>query len=101
MSKSELVLASMLTLMVLVNIRSGKNFPLRRINKSYFPNFLKSTIFRGFQMVRTARLGLAMAPTLSLKVLTNFRLSMVTSYERISTNFNKKVKRLMEEKAAK
>ena len=36
-------------------------------------------------MVRMARLGLAMAPTLSLKVLTNFRLSLVTSYERIST----------------
>ena len=48
-------------------------------------------------MVRMARLGLAMAPTLSLKVLTNFRLSLVTSYERILTNFNKKVKRLMEE----
>ena len=27
-------------------------------------------------MVRMARLGLAMAPTLSLKVLTNFRLSL-------------------------
>jgi len=49
-------------------------------------------------MVRLARLGLAMAPTLSLKVLTNFRLSLVTSYERILTNFNKKVKRLMKEK---
>ena len=43
-------------------------------------------------MVRLARLGLAMAPTLSLKVLTNFRLSLVTSYEQILTNFNKKVK---------
>jgi len=41
-------------------------------------------------MVRMARLGLAMAPTLSLKVLTNFRLGLVTSYERILTNFNKK-----------
>ena len=39
-------------------------------------------------MVRMARLGLAMAPMLSLKVLTNFRLSLVTSYERILTNFN-------------
>ena len=29
-------------------------------------------------MVRMARLGLAMAPTLYLKVLTNFRLSLVT-----------------------
>ena len=47
-------------------------------------------------MVRMARLGLAMAPTLSLKVLTNFRLSLVTSYERILTNFNKS-KILMEE----
>ena len=36
-------------------------------------------------MVRMARLGLAMAPTLSLKVLTNFSLSLVTSHERIST----------------
>ena len=52
-------------------------------------------------MVRMARLGLAMAPTLSLKVLTNFRLSLVTSYERILTNFNKKVKRLMKEKEKK
>ena len=49
-------------------------------------------------MVRMARLGLAMAPTLALKVLTNFRLHLVSSYERILTNFNKKVKRLMEEK---
>ena len=48
-------------------------------------------------MVRMARLGLAMAPTLSLKVLTNFRLGLVTSYERILTNFNKKVKRFMKE----
>ena len=36
-------------------------------------------------MVRMARLGLAMAPTLSLKVLTNFRLALPTGYERIST----------------
>ena len=49
-------------------------------------------------MVRIARLGLAMARMLSLKVLTNFRLSLVTSYEGILTNFNKKVKRLMKEK---
>ena len=41
-------------------------------------------------MVRMARLGLAMAPTLSLKVLTNFRLAKPTIYERILTNFNKK-----------
>ena len=41
-------------------------------------------------MVSMARLGLAMAPTLSLKVLANFRSSLVTSYERILTNFNKK-----------
>ena len=34
-------------------------------------------------MVRMARLGLAMAPMMSLKVLTNFKLSLVTSYERI------------------
>ena len=49
-------------------------------------------------MVRMARLGLAMAPTLSLKVLTNFRLSLVTSNERILMNFNQKVKLLMKEK---
>ena len=36
-------------------------------------------------MVRMARMGLAMAPTLSLKVLANFRSSLETSYERIST----------------
>ena len=36
-------------------------------------------------MVRMARLGLAMAPTLSLKGLTNFRLALPTVYERIST----------------
>ena len=34
-------------------------------------------------MVRMARLGLAMAPTLALKVLTNFRLAKPTIYERI------------------
>ena len=52
-------------------------------------------------MVRMVRLGLAMASMLSLKVLTNFRLSLVTSYERILTNFNKKVKCLMEEEEEK
>ena len=35
-------------------------------------------------MVRMARLGLAMAPMLSLKVLTNSRLAPATVYERIS-----------------
>ena len=45
---------------------------------------------RSFQMVRMARLGLAMALTLPLKVLTNFKLSLVTGYEPILTNFNKK-----------
>ena len=55
-----------------------------------FPKLFSKVPSRGFQMVRIARLGLAMAPTLSLKVLTNFRLSLVTSYEQILTNFNKK-----------
>ena len=41
-------------------------------------------------MVRMARLGLAMAPTLPLKVLTNFRLAIPRGYELILTNFNKK-----------
>ena len=41
----------------------------------------------GSQMVT---MGFAMAPMLSLKVLTNFRLSLVTGYEQILTNFNKK-----------
>ena len=45
-----------------------------------------------------ARLGLVMAPTLSLMVLTNFRLRLVTSYERILMNFNKEVNLLKEEK---
>ena len=40
---------------------------------------------RGFQMVRFARLGLAMAPTLSLKVLANFTVALPTGYEQIST----------------
>ena len=44
-------------------------------------------------MVRMARLGLAMAPMLSLKVLTNFRLAKPTSYERILTNFNELLKK--------
>ena len=44
----------------------------------------------GHHLVRMARLGLTMVPTLSLKVLTNFRVSLVTSYEPILTNFNKK-----------
>ena len=34
-------------------------------------------------MVRMARLGLAMAPTLSLKALTNFRLALQAGHERI------------------
>ena len=54
---------------------------------------------RGFKMVRMARIGLAMAPTLSLKVLTNFRLSVVTSYERILSKYQQKVKGLMKEAA--
>ena len=41
-------------------------------------------------MVRIARLGLAMALVLPLKVLNNFRLSLVTGYEPILTNLNKK-----------
>ena len=51
-------------------------------------------------MVRMARLGLAMAPKLSLKVLTNFKLGLVTSYEQILTNFNKsKIQMKMKEEA--
>ena len=34
----------------------------------------------------------AAAPTLTLKVLINFGVGLVTGYERILTNFNKKVK---------
>ena len=43
-------------------------------------------------MVRMAKSGLAVAPTLALKVLINFGLGLVTGYEQILTNFNKKVK---------
>ena len=42
----------------------------------------------------------AAAPTLTLKVLINFGVVLVTGYQRIITNFNKKVN-LLEEKAAK
>ena len=54
-------------------------------------------------MVRMARLGLAMAPMLSQKVLANFRLGLVTCYERILMNFNKKVNHMekKEEMASK
>ena len=55
-----------------------------------FPKLFSKVPSRGFQMVRMARLGLVMAPTSSLKVLTNFRLAKPISYERILTNFNKK-----------
>ena len=89
MSRSELALAPMLTLKVLVNIRLGQNVPFNSITNFYFLNCFQKC-HPGASRVRMARLGLAMAPTLSLKVLTNFRLSLVTSYERILTNFNKK-----------
>ena len=56
-----------------------------------FPKLFSKVLSRGFKMVSMAKLGLAMAPMLSLKVLANFRLiSLVTSYEGIFTNFNKK-----------
>ena len=91
MSKSGLVLAPMVTLKVLVNIRLGQNVPFSSITNLLFPKLVSEVPSRGFQMVRMARLGLAMAPMLSLKVLANFRLiSLVTSYEGIFTNFNKK-----------
>ena len=45
-------------------------------------------------MVRMAKSGLAVAPTLALKVLINFGLGLVTGYEQILTNFNKKSKAL-------
>ena len=48
-------------------------------------------------MVRMAKSGLAVAPTLALKVLINFGLGLVTGYEQILTNFNKK-KALKKEK---
>ena len=48
-----------------------------------FQKLIPKVPSRGFQMVRMARLGLAMAPTLSLKVLTNFRLALKTDYEQI------------------
>ena len=51
-------------------------------------------------MVRMARLGLAMAPTLSLKVLTNFRFAIPTVYEQISTK-SKLLKMKKKEMAAK
>ena len=55
-----------------------------------FPKLFSKVSSRGFQMVRMARFGLVMAPTLSLKVLTNFRVALSTDYEPILMNFNKK-----------
>ena len=43
-------------------------------------------------MDRVAKSGLAVIPMLALKVLTNFWLGLVTGYEPILTNSNKKVK---------
>ena len=70
MSKSELELAPSLTLKVLVKIRLSQDVPFNSITNLYFLNCSKVPS-RGFQMVRMARLELAMAPTLPLKVLTN------------------------------
>ena len=44
MSKSGLVLAPMVTLKVLVNIRSGQNVPFGSTTKLYFQDFPKSAI---------------------------------------------------------
>ena len=62
-----------------------KGSPIVRLSKSghIFPKLFSEVPSRAFQMVRMARLGLAMAPTLSLKVLTSFRLALPTGYERI------------------
>ena len=46
---------------------------------SILQTFLKSAA-RNFQTVRMAKTGLAVAPTLALKVLINFGLGLVTSY---------------------
>ena len=72
-------LAPTLTQKVLVNIRLGQSVPM--YNQLLFSKVFSKVPSRGFQSVRMARLGLAMAPTLSLKVLTNFILSLVTSHE--------------------
>ena len=58
-------------------------------------------LFRTIQIVRMARLGLALAPTLALKVLTNLWLGLLTGYLRILTNFNQKVNLLEKEKKEK
>jgi len=39
----------------------------------YFTNFLQKVPFKGLQMVRMSKSGLALAPTLTLKVLINNR----------------------------
>ena len=59
-------------------------------NQILFTKLFWKVPSRGCQMVRVSRLGLAMAPTVSLKVLTNFRLRLVASCEQILTNFNQK-----------
>ena len=47
---------------------------------------------RVFQIVRMAKLGMAMVPTLTLRVLIKIGVGLVLGYKQIPTNFNKKSK---------
>ena len=59
----------------------GLEFEILHNNQLLFPKLFSKKPSKGFQMVRMAKLGLVMAPTLSLKVLTNFGLGLATGYE--------------------
>ena len=50
---------------------------------------IKVLINRGFQMVRVGRMGQVTSPLMALKVLTNLRLGRATGYERVLTKSNK------------
>ena len=61
------------------------------VQPSYISKIFPKVPSRGFQMVTMARLWLAMAPTLSLKVLTTFRLALQTRSWTKMNEFQQKV----------
>ena len=73
MSRSELALAPMLTLKVLVNIRLGQNGPFNSITNFYFLHCFQKCHQGASRWSGWPGWGWPWLPILSLKVLTNFR----------------------------
>lgn len=88
MSKLGLALAPMLTLKVLINIRFHNNIPFRSINNFFYKTFLKSTI-QGLPDGQDGQVEACHGSRFIPEGPDKFRLSQVTSYEWVLTNFKK------------